>query len=874
MDDLEIIKENVQPLRQGRKIEELKAAFGSDIVETNNRREMIRQKFQNDIDQCKNDDDKLFELYYKYIDWIEQNYPHGSKEIKFKEILENCLEKFYKNEKYQNDERMLSIFLRHINLISNPIDVFKFFYKKNFAKKLSRFYKEWSYQFEMQNKFKQAMKVIKLGIDNGAEPISALTRTLNDLEVRTMRFVTTTATDEEQTNERKALNKLKPLKDSSGKIVKAPITRTCTLKNNDGIRKISNIDPKSNQQQQQNVEPKFEIFTENEIDDDDQPPLPPPQSDDLKISNQQISVKENEIKTDQWKGNRLDLKKKKLPLSANKQEKFEIFCDSNNVAVSSSSSSDNNVDKQQQQNNDDQKYPVVIMDNKEKLKGWILYDRIDEIYRNGTEYSLEELKYKKWLANQEEKLLKEKEKLAEKDANEKVVATAAAVNEIEKQNQPESEEKTTLFFYNQQQKQRLNLNKPTFFNENTGHLSPIVELSREEYSKSSSSSSSSSSATISYVGTKKVLIFINNNNNLDPFDLKNRQKILSKISDPIDFRTGYHKISGQKLPKIFIGQIFQNFNQKFILLPYDNHNDDDHDNNDEEFYLYARPILDDQNQSDFSINSMKLSRKIDYYWEFYIYDELRKRLKQNKYGTDIDLSILLIEQMIFFQNGYLTFYKDFDWNFSIRNLIRKNQERFPDLIIAIVALELILIIKKLHDCEIIHSNISIDNVILSSINEDDIDALPIQTSLIKLINFSQSIDMKILPDDIQFDIQTIENKQQQQYRLYWDILQPKSWNYQIDWIGFLNCIHWMVFGTDLKIQRQNQNIIVLEQSFDSNISLILEPIFKQLLNLNANQKPDLDDHIMKLIDFIKSNIDKDAISLFNSFFLTNELNRL
>lgn len=771
----------------------------------------LNRKFQNDIDQCKNDDDKLFELYYKYIDWIEQNYPHGSKEIKFKEILENCLEKFYKNEKYQNDERMLSIFLRHINLISNPIDVFKFFYKKNFAKKLSRFYKEWSYQFEMQNKFKQAMKVIKLGIDNGAEPISALTRTLNDLEVRTMRFVTTTATDEEQTNERKALNKLKPLKDSSGKIVKAPITRTCTLKNNDGIRKISNIDPKSNQQQQQNVEPKFEIFTENEIDDDDQPPLPPPQSDDLKISNQQISVKENEIKTDQWKGNRLDLKKKKLPLSANKQEKFEIFCDSNNVAVSSSSSSDNNVDKQQQQNNDDQKYPVVIMDNKEKLKGWILYDRIDEIYRNGTEYSLEELKYKKWLANQEEKLLMEKQKLAEKDANEKVVATAAAVNEIEKQNQPESEEKTTLFFidpknsteiissylnstlyqtFNQteqsrfiiaadishtgfdnyndndngnyqsavdqqqkqqenfnifvdndqqqqndnnkldqtminspssngkivksQQKQRLNLNKPTFFNENTGHLSPIVELSREEYSKSSSSSSSSSSATISYVGTKKVLIFINNNNNLDPFDLKNRQKILSKISDPIDFRTGYHKISGQKLPKIFIGQIFQNFNQKFILLPYDNHNDDDHDNNDEEFYLYARPILDDQNQSDFSINSMKLSRKIDYYWEFYIYDELRKRLKQNKYGTDIDLSILLIEQMIFFQNGYLTFYKDFDWNFSIRNLIRKNQERFPDLIIAIVALELILIIKKLHDCEIIHSNISIDNVILSS----------------------------------------------------------------------------------------------------------------------------------------------------------------
>lgn len=44
MDELlETTKENVQPLRQGRKIEELKATLSTDINENNNRREMIRQ---------------------------------------------------------------------------------------------------------------------------------------------------------------------------------------------------------------------------------------------------------------------------------------------------------------------------------------------------------------------------------------------------------------------------------------------------------------------------------------------------------------------------------------------------------------------------------------------------------------------------------------------------------------------------------------------------------------------------------------------------------------------------------------------------------------------------------------------------------------
>lgn len=79
--------------------------------------------------------------------------------------------------------------------------------------------------------------------------------------------------------------------------------------------------------------------------------------------------------------------------------------------------------------------------------------------------------------------------------------------------------------------------------------------------------------------------------------------------------------------------------------------------------------------------------------------------------------MLSLDRIIFYSNGYIAFYNDVDWNFSIQNLMKTldcKQSKFPEIFIALVALELILIIKKLHECGIIHANISIENVILSS----------------------------------------------------------------------------------------------------------------------------------------------------------------
>lgn len=604
------------------------------------------RKFEKDIKQSSNDDDELFETYAKYIEWIQQNYPRGGKEIKFSEILEKCIKTFFNKKQYQNNERMLSIFLCYTNIVANPQDVFKVFYKQNFAKKLSTFYIEWAYLFEMQNKYKQAIQVIKLGIENEAEPLSRLKQILNDLEVRTMRFVI--SNPEEPVSERKALNKLKTIKDSEGKS-SAPVKRTL-IEDNNGIDKIfSDNIPKND-----NVPVK--IYTENETASH-----PPVDNDNEEINkfyfNQKL--KENEMKTHQWKGNKLDIKK----AQTKNIEKFEIFCDSNNDIAKNTHS-------------DEPKYPVVIFGDKEKLKGWILYDRIDEIYRNGTEYSLEEIKYQKWVEDQELKKQKPNAPVVDLKNSEPETAKllfsdtknlsqmisslfngtlCKTMNQTHLERSPTTQEKFEIFqddqkklgstfnennelkscssstpFQNKTLKLQQNLamlplnNKLNYVDGITVKLSPIVELSREEYSKSSSSSSSSSSSgtIMSSLTTKKVLLY----DNIDPFDSYNRKKILSAISDPVEFRMGYYK-KNQILPAFNLYQFFEFFGQNYII-------DNGCKSNTNEFYVFERLSNDLDMITSNSKRFIKLSRCLDY-WEFYIYDELKRRLFQNNCGTDI-----------------------------------------------------------------------------------------------------------------------------------------------------------------------------------------------------------------------------------------------
>lgn len=569
--------------------------------------------------------EQLFEAYYNYINWIEQIYPSGNKEVNFSKILEDCIQTFYRDKYYRNNEKMLSIFLKYINIVTDPLSVFEFFYKVGFAKKLSKFYIDWSFYLEMQNNYKKALQIIKMGIQNEAQPKADLNRTLNYLEVRTMRFVITNP--DECT--RKGLTNLKTISKHGN--ISAPINRTSTNFTS-GLKNI--INKNANE-----TNATFQIFVEN----DDAAQL---EVDNINSKNFKSELKENEIKLEKWRGNKLNLK----TLNNTNTEKFEIYDELNE-------NSKPTIEK---------KNSVAIFEDESKLKHYIWYDKIKEIYRNGTEYSFEELKYDKWLQEQSktqkkfendsiETNTKEHDatkRFIEDTKNESQLIRTYCFNGTIHQSRLEFDRSntindTTTFEENNFQIMKDNQTcnnfnilqtndfKPQLFSTaviqhsiiNKGRLSPIIETSREDYSKSSSSSSGTSSSA----GLTSKISF-NTFENIDPFNAEYRKIILSTIFETIELRKGYQKVDTKMDQFGFLTRF--NMNKHLYIITSEIFKSDL-----QEIYSFVKLASDDDLDLDFQ--SLKIYHKLDY-WEFYIYDELEKRLIYNNSSPDVVSKILKI----------------------------------------------------------------------------------------------------------------------------------------------------------------------------------------------------------------------------------------
>lgn len=567
--------------------------------------------------------EELFETYYNYINWIEQIYPSGNKEVNFSKILEDCIQTFYRDKYYRNNEKMLSIFLKYTNIVTDPLSVFEFFYKVGFAKKLSKFYIDWSFYLEMQNNYKKALQIIKMGIKNEAEPIGDLNRTLNYLEIRTMRFVI--SNPEECT--RKGLTNLKTIS-KHGNII-APINRTSTNFTT-GLKNI--INKNANE-----TNTTFQIFVENGEDAQIE-------FDILNSKNFKPDLKENEIKLEKWCGNKLNLK----TLSSNNSEKFEIYDESNE-------NSKPIIGK---------KISVAIFEDESKLKHYVWYDKIKEIYRNNTEYSFEEIRYDKWLQEQSNKQKKfddsietntkehdTTKRFIEDTKNESQLIRTCCFNGTIHQSRLDFDRSNTIndTTINEENNFQImkdgqtchNFNvlqtndfKPDLFSTavmqhsiiNKGRLSPIIETSREDCSKSSSSSSGTSSSA----GLTSKISF-NTFENIDPFNAEYRKIILSTIFETIELRKGYQKVDTNMDQFGFLTRF--NMNKHLYVITSEIFKSDL-----QEIYSFVKVANDDDLDLDFQ--SLKIYHKLDY-WEFYIYDELEKRLIYNNCLPDVVSKIFI-----------------------------------------------------------------------------------------------------------------------------------------------------------------------------------------------------------------------------------------
>eukprot|EP00118_Oscarella_pearsei_P017271 m.170283 g.170283 ORF g.170283 m.170283 type:complete len:1125 (+) comp39035_c0_seq17:25-3399(+) len=177
----ELSKENIKPLRSGRRIDMLSAglsrrnAHEEEIFET-------RQRFEDElVDYYENGpkDPLALETWLRYVEWTEQAFPQGnSQSSRLEQLLVRCIKGYMELEPVpdtlKNSHVFLKISLRYVEIYGNPLQLFNYFESNGFFQTLALFYEAWTTILEKQKKFKEAEEVYRLGLNRSAQPLKRL----------------------------------------------------------------------------------------------------------------------------------------------------------------------------------------------------------------------------------------------------------------------------------------------------------------------------------------------------------------------------------------------------------------------------------------------------------------------------------------------------------------------------------------------------------------------------------------------------------------------------------------------------------------------------------------------------------------------------
>uniref|UniRef100_A0A670XVT1 BUB1 N-terminal domain-containing protein n=1 Tax=Pseudonaja textilis TaxID=8673 RepID=A0A670XVT1_PSETE len=294
----ELSKENVQPLRQGRIMTTLQEVLAQQDVSTHTVIQQQKRAFESEIRfYCGNDP---LDIWDRYIKWTEQTFPQGGKEGNLSAVLERAIQALNEQQRYYQDPRYLSLWLKFGNCCSEPLDLYSYLHSQAIGTSLAQLYITWAEELEARGNYKKADTIFQEGILCKAEPLDKLLSHHREFQARVSRQVLEELENdcdvEEQldsTVSEPQRTTLAELKGRGKKIIKAPINRVGNaVKGNQGQRFQY---PAS---QQASVGPTFSVFDENKVADS---------SSDLPVLTPQPWVapppaksKENELKAGPW----------------------------------------------------------------------------------------------------------------------------------------------------------------------------------------------------------------------------------------------------------------------------------------------------------------------------------------------------------------------------------------------------------------------------------------------------------------------------------------------------------------------------------------------------------------------------------------------
>lgn len=172
----ETFKENVRPLKRGRKIGLLKRALKAH-ADPAQRAALLaeRRRMIEAIDEYRGEDP--LQPWLDCIKWVQESFPTGGECSGLLVIYEQCVRAFWHDELYKDDLRYLKVWLEYAGNCADAEVIFRFLEANQIGQGHAIYYLSYASLMESKNKLKKANEIFNLGIARKAKPVEKLETT-------------------------------------------------------------------------------------------------------------------------------------------------------------------------------------------------------------------------------------------------------------------------------------------------------------------------------------------------------------------------------------------------------------------------------------------------------------------------------------------------------------------------------------------------------------------------------------------------------------------------------------------------------------------------------------------------------------------------
>lgn len=792
---IEVDKENIVPLKSGRSAKKLAEIVSMDNEALASKLDHEREEFElvlEDKDQLQEMDDPI-EPYIEYIKWIHASYTTGNiNDSGLIKILERTTHDFKDDDYYKNEIRYFKVWLEYINYSDRPGDVFKYLHKKKIGSLLSLFYEKYAHFFELNDQWNEAESVLMEGIELKARPISRLMKYFNA-------FV-----------ERKEV-----------KVPKATQNKLGLLNSTgSGLSSVSNTYNKSKKS-------KIPVF----VDKDDLKPKTTDTSiewDWNHLDTIKNSKKENVINASQWQGQ--TLKQATTPIT---KIKLDVFNDQKKQYPITTT----RVDKERNRT-EVFDFNLDMFINKYGSKPLSMVDVMCTYYNKYKPVSFKRPLAQTLQSQGNTDFTPNHKRIKLPDEN-KVINTPT-VTLTTKQAR---EEIMSIFDYSIASE-----NPEPFANKDYDVLSDggLSDFVTETITKSLNLERAKVQ-----VKTPESKAAVNSNQSPDddimssPFlENPNSPSLDSTIIDPFS-KQFKHLLSDTESQVVTIEckmDKLGTFNSTFKILSPPIYGSSESLIEFEEGNLLCvtkklgineKSTVFMSEKYDGELNALKISSPPNS-WEYHIYQKLNTLdancfLKPLNYFKYQDESYLVLPYL---SQGSL--------QEMLQCLPQSNSNilKFMDeQMVIYLTIQLVRGVKTMHSLNILHCNLNLRNCMLN------IDTSKITFNDLVFIDFDESIDLSILPKDIQF------NSSNDQIP---EMLKKREWKYQLDYYGLANIVHHLLFNKEITITKSSEDHFIINEPFKKYWQNELwSELFEILLN-SEKFKGSINGRVQKLLGKFES----------------------